>query len=105
MRFSQATALRSGFCDVGPGQKVDVKVRMVVDDPGDRFGEVGQWLDVVQLACCPGVRRGRLPDIEESRSGSHLGHMKTHQLRPTGTASRSRLATSIEWVMSTTRST
>jgi len=43
--------LEFGGGDVGPGQEiVDPPVRVAVDDPGDDVGEIGEWLDAVELA-------------------------------------------------------
>ena len=39
-----------GRCGIGPRQQVvDLAVGMVIDDLGDDVGEVGRWIDGVEL--------------------------------------------------------
>ena len=43
--------LEFGLGDVGPWQEIVYPpVRVAVYDPGDDIGEIGEWLDAVQLA-------------------------------------------------------
>ena len=79
-----------------PGkQLVDLAVRMAVDDPGEDVGEVGNRVDVVQLAgfdqrrdsgpmlgATVGAREQRIFPVERDRAYRALDGLLSSSMRP-----------------------